>query len=59
LLERAYARAGSDASTATDEAALVEACGGTVRLVPDSVRNLKVTTPDDLAMAERLAGPEP
>jgi 2-C-methyl-D-erythritol 4-phosphate cytidylyltransferase len=59
LLERAYARAGNDASTATDEAALVEACGGTVRLVPDSVRNLKVTTPDDLAMAERLAGPEP
>jgi 2-C-methyl-D-erythritol 4-phosphate cytidylyltransferase len=59
LLEHAYARAGSDASSATDEAALVEACGGTVRLVPDTVRNLKVTTPDDLALAERLAGPEP
>lgn len=59
LLERAYARAGPGASGATDEAALVEACGGTVRLVPDTVRNLKVTTPDDLAMAERLAEPEP
>ena len=59
LLEQAYARAGHDASAATDEAALVEACGATVRLVPDSVRNLKVTTPDDLAIAERLAGLEP
>jgi 2-C-methyl-D-erythritol 4-phosphate cytidylyltransferase len=59
LLEQAYARAGRDASAATDEAALVEACGATVRLVPDSVRNLKVTTPDDLAIAERLAGLEP
>ena len=45
LLERAYAEAGARASEATDEAALVEACGGTVRLVPDTIRNLKVTTP--------------
>jgi 2-C-methyl-D-erythritol 4-phosphate cytidylyltransferase len=59
LLERAYARAGQDASTATDEAALVEACGATVRLVPDTARNLKVTTPDDLAIAECLASLEP
>jgi 2-C-methyl-D-erythritol 4-phosphate cytidylyltransferase len=59
LLERAYARAGGDASGATDDAALVEACGGTVRLVADTARNLKVTTPDDLAMAEHLAGLEP
>jgi 2-C-methyl-D-erythritol 4-phosphate cytidylyltransferase len=59
LLERAYERAGREASAATDESALVEACGGTVRLVPDTLRNLKVTTPDDLAMAERLAELEP
>jgi 2-C-methyl-D-erythritol 4-phosphate cytidylyltransferase len=56
LLEDAYARAGAEASGATDDAALVEACGGTVRLVPDSPRNLKVTTRDDLALAEALAG---
>jgi 2-C-methyl-D-erythritol 4-phosphate cytidylyltransferase len=55
LLERAYAEAGARASEATDEAALVEACGGTVRLVPDTIRNLKVTTPEDLVLAERLA----
>jgi 2-C-methyl-D-erythritol 4-phosphate cytidylyltransferase len=59
LLERAYASADTRTSGATDDAALVEACGGTVRLVPDTIRNLKVTTPDDLALAERLAGPEP
>jgi 2-C-methyl-D-erythritol 4-phosphate cytidylyltransferase len=58
LLERAYAQAGARASEATDEAALVEACGGTIRLVPDTIRNLKVTTPEDLALAERLAEAE-
>lgn len=58
ILERAYALAGRAASAATDEAALVEACGGTVRLVPDTVRNLKVTTSDDLALAECLARSE-
>jgi 2-C-methyl-D-erythritol 4-phosphate cytidylyltransferase len=54
ILERAYAEAGSGA--ATDDAALVERLGVTVRLVPDSSRNLKVTTPEDLVLAELLAG---
>ena len=56
VLEDAYERAGAEASRATDEAALVEAHGVPVRLVPDSPRNLKVTTRDDLALAEALAG---
>jgi 2-C-methyl-D-erythritol 4-phosphate cytidylyltransferase len=56
LLEEAYARAGPGASGATDDASLVEACGGVVRLVPDSARNIKITTRDDLAVAEALAG---
>jgi 2-C-methyl-D-erythritol 4-phosphate cytidylyltransferase len=55
LLEQAYARAGAGAGGATDDAALVEDCGGTVRLVPDSPRNIKITTRDDLAVAEALA----
>jgi 2-C-methyl-D-erythritol 4-phosphate cytidylyltransferase len=55
LLEQAYARAGAGAGGATDDAALVEDCGGTVRLVPDSPRNMKITTRDDLAVAEALA----
>jgi len=56
LLEEAYARAGAEASGATDDASLVEAYGGVVRLVPDSPRNMKITTRDDLAVAEALAG---
>jgi 2-C-methyl-D-erythritol 4-phosphate cytidylyltransferase len=55
LLERAHAMAARNGSTATDDAALVEACGGVVRLVPDTQRNLKITTPEDFALAELLA----
>jgi 2-C-methyl-D-erythritol 4-phosphate cytidylyltransferase len=39
---------------ATDEAMLVEAAGGTVLLHPVGAPNLKVTTPDDLRIAELL-----
>jgi len=56
LLEQAYAQAGAGASGASDDASLVEDFGGTVRLVPDSPRNMKITTRDDLALAEALAG---
>ncbi|MGH7525713.1 MAG: 2-C-methyl-D-erythritol 4-phosphate cytidylyltransferase [Gemmatimonadales bacterium] len=54
-LESALTRAAGESRRATDDAALVEACGGTVRLVPDSSRNLKITTPVDLAVAEVFA----
>jgi 2-C-methyl-D-erythritol 4-phosphate cytidylyltransferase len=57
LLERAYARARQ--VPATDDASLVEACGATVRLVPDSSRNVKITTREDLALAEALAATAP
>jgi 2-C-methyl-D-erythritol 4-phosphate cytidylyltransferase len=56
LLLRAHAAAGRTGAAATDDAMLVEACGGTVRLVPDSPHNLKITTAEDLALAERLVG---
>jgi 2-C-methyl-D-erythritol 4-phosphate cytidylyltransferase len=57
VLERAHAaRAG--APPATDDAALVERLGVPVRLVPASARNLKVTTADDLLLAELLAARE-
>jgi 2-C-methyl-D-erythritol 4-phosphate cytidylyltransferase len=39
----------------TDDASIVEAAGGTVRLVPDESTNLKVTTPEDFLLAEALA----
>jgi 2-C-methyl-D-erythritol 4-phosphate cytidylyltransferase len=55
VLERAHRAAGLDRAAATDDAALVERLGVPVRLVPDSSRNFKVTTPEDLALAELLA----
>jgi 2-C-methyl-D-erythritol 4-phosphate cytidylyltransferase len=51
LLRRAHAATEVDA---TDDAALVELLGEPVRLVPGSRDNLKVTTPEDLALAEAL-----
>ena len=39
---------------ATDEAMLVEGCGGTVLIHPVEAENLKVTTPLDLRVAELL-----
>lgn len=39
---------------ATDDAALVEAAGGVVAVVDGDVRNIKITTPGDLAVAESV-----
>ena len=50
ILRAAHA-AGADA---TDDATLVEAAGGTVALVAGDSRNLKITKPHDLAVAEAL-----
>jgi 2-C-methyl-D-erythritol 4-phosphate cytidylyltransferase/2-C-methyl-D-erythritol 2,4-cyclodiphosphate synthase len=41
---------------ATDEATLAERAGHRVEVVDGDVRNMKITTPDDLAIAERLLG---
>ena len=51
----ALASAASDA-TATDEAMLAEQAGHPVHLVDGDPRNIKITTPEDLEMAERLIG---
>ena len=40
--------------TATDDAAMVERLGYTVRVYPGSSTNIKVTTPDDLAIVEAI-----
>ncbi|MDQ1368858.1 MAG: 2-C-methyl-D-erythritol 4-phosphate cytidylyltransferase, partial [Acidimicrobiaceae bacterium] len=39
---------------ATDDAALIEAMGGTVVTVPGDRRNFKLTSPDDLILASVL-----
>ena len=54
LLRRAYDQ--DDLSGATDDAMLVERLGEEVALVEGDERNLKVTTPGDLAIARALAG---
>jgi 2-C-methyl-D-erythritol 4-phosphate cytidylyltransferase len=53
-LERALDQDDETVGAATDDAALVEALGGTVRLVRAPRENLKVTTPFDLRVAELL-----
>ena len=55
VLAAAYERAGEAAGAATDDAALVEQSGHKVRIVADSPRNFKITTLDDLALAELWA----
>ncbi|HEX9729850.1 MAG TPA: 2-C-methyl-D-erythritol 4-phosphate cytidylyltransferase [Gemmatimonadales bacterium] len=56
MLEDAYRqaeRAGGPART--DEAALVQAAGGTVVMIRGAPANLKITTPEDFSLAELLA----
>lgn len=51
-LTQAYDAADAAGLTVTDEAMALERLGGTVRAVPGSALNRKITTPDDLAWAE-------
>jgi 2-C-methyl-D-erythritol 4-phosphate cytidylyltransferase len=53
-LERALAQPDEVLRAATDDAGLVEALGGRVGIVEAPRENLKITTPLDLALAERL-----
>ena len=56
-LEQAYQRAARLGRRASDDAALVEAMGVPVRLVPDSSRNFKITTAEDLGSRSCSPGP--
>jgi 2-C-methyl-D-erythritol 4-phosphate cytidylyltransferase len=53
VLARAYQRAFADGVVVTDESMAVERLGLPVACVAGSTRNRKLTTPDDLAWAER------
>ena len=50
----AYARRAAFGGGITDDAQLVEAAGHTVHLVPGSNANLKITTREDLDLAEAI-----
>lgn len=54
LLCRAYAQAEKDHYHGTDDASLVERVGAKVRMIAGSPDNIKITTPEDLKMAEAL-----
>jgi 2-C-methyl-D-erythritol 4-phosphate cytidylyltransferase/2-C-methyl-D-erythritol 2,4-cyclodiphosphate synthase len=47
--------AGENGSEATDEAALAERAGHRVQIVEGEAHNIKVTTPEDLTIAEAIA----
>jgi 2-C-methyl-D-erythritol 4-phosphate cytidylyltransferase len=51
ILRRAYARPGAEE---TDDAALVEAVGGEVRMVDCGRTNLKLTGPEDIGLVEAI-----
>jgi 2-C-methyl-D-erythritol 4-phosphate cytidylyltransferase len=55
---RSAAAAAGPASGASDCAGLVEAAGGRVRVVPGDPRLLKITTREDLVLAEALLAAE-
>ncbi len=56
MLRRALDTNESALAAATDDAALVEDLGGTVRVVEAPIENLKVTQAHDLRIAEALLG---
>jgi len=52
LLKKAFEDAAADGFMGTDEASLIERSGGAVHVVMGSPRNMKITTPADLDLAE-------
>jgi 2-C-methyl-D-erythritol 4-phosphate cytidylyltransferase len=52
LLRKAYEQADVNDPSLTDESALVERLGHQVTIVAGSARNIKITTPRDLLIAE-------
>ncbi|MGP1408008.1 IspD/TarI family cytidylyltransferase, partial [Selenomonas sp.] len=54
LLVRAYEKAAKDGFLGTDDASLVERLGEEVFVVESDYGNMKITTPEDLRLAEAL-----
>lgn len=56
IIRAAHQRAQDEGIAVTDDAALIEKMGGSVQIVPGDRRNFKLTSPEDLRMAEALLG---
>lgn len=52
LLRKAYEEAGASAHEATDDSAIVERMGVAISIVEGDPRNIKITRPEDIALAE-------
>jgi 2-C-methyl-D-erythritol 4-phosphate cytidylyltransferase len=52
IFERAHRKALADGYEGTDEASLVERLGVSIQIVEGGLENIKITTPEDLALAE-------
>lgn len=52
IIYQAHCSAEEAGVSGTDDASLVERCNGQVRIVPGDYRNIKITTPEDLILAE-------
>ena len=54
ILKKAYEEAAKDGFYGTDDASLVERLGIKVKIIPGSYENIKITTPEDLALGEAI-----
>ncbi len=54
VLRNAFEKAYVDGYYGTDDASLVERCGGRIRVAMGSYVNIKITTPEDMILAEAL-----
>lgn len=54
ILEEAHLQAASIGYYGTDDASLIERMGHAVQMIEGSSENIKITTPDDLWLAERI-----
>ena len=52
ILMQAYEQAAADNFLGTDDASLVERIGGKIKIVQSSYKNIKITTPEDIQIAE-------
>ncbi len=54
VIREAHEKARSEQFYGTDDASLVERCGGRIKIVKGSYCNIKITTPEDIFIAEAL-----
>lgn len=57
LIERAFEKAEADGFVGTDDASLVEHLGEPVTIVRGHYKNIKITTPEDLLIADAVMAP--